>query len=478
MAKTKSEYQAKYHRSRIDPTVHTAEEIEEYLAKRREQDRLQKQIKKREKKDKIGLSGLPAEKNAKSASGVAGENITIAEWSPTHTGMFGDLPECNKGSVIACPESLEGDNAMAAMVLEGVSHYLQDHWISDEIDDLRFLATVSLPKITGIRSITGNRYELYVRVKDSTPAAFYTILRLSERLRRANPHLVLTDDELCKLVTMIVGLATDRAGNAVPTTHALQNFAYIILYGSVDSQDVHIDLCEPKQFQLGMMCSHKGELTYEYECKNAELPLQKGDKLTKLWKDLPPGLQNTLDKIKEVQELIDDFGPLLSPAVQKVGKKLEMVPFGTIVCLPGRIMHCGPKVTTKNQLRAVMFFTATPNTDIALAYNSETQYCRSTIFHDILLHSWLKLNSTMKAYMLSKWTEVGLRHDSQDAIELNMNHKQLIVIARALKQKMKTKKLLAKLIGIIAHNDDTWNKKGCAKWWNDKNGEIYEIPTQ
>ena len=155
-----------------------------------------------------------------------------------------------------------------------------------------------------------------------------------------------------------------------------------------------------------------------------------------------------------------------------------MVPFGTVICLPGKVMHCGPKVTTKDKLRAVMFFTATPKTDIALAYNSDAQYCRSTLFHDILLHSWVALNSTMKANMLTKWAEVGLRHDSKDAIELNMQHKQLIVIARALKEKIKKKRLLAKLIGSIAHDDATWNKKGCDKWWNDKHGQLYSIPTQ
>ena len=154
-------------------------------------------------------------------------------------------------------------------------------------------------------------------------------------------------------------------------------------------------------------------------------------------------MQTTLDKIEEVQALIDGFGPLLSPVIQKVGNKLTMVPFGTVLCLQGRVMHCGPKVTERNKLQAVMFFTATPTTDIAMAYNLNIQYCRSTLFHDILVHSWLALNSTMKAYMLTKWTEVGLRHDSQDAIELNMKHKHLIVIAKALK-KTKKKALLAK----------------------------------
>ena len=142
---------------------------------------------------------------------------------------------------------------------------------------------------------------------------------------------------------------------------------------------------------------------------------------------------------------------------------------------PGKGNALWPKGYRKNKLRAVMFLTATPTTEIALAYNSDTQYCRSTLFHDILAHSWLSLNSTMKAYMLTKWTEVGLRHDSIDAIGLNMKHKHLIVIATALK-KTKKKALLTKLIGVIAHDKATWNKKRCVEWWTDKEGELYKIP--
>jgi hypothetical protein len=58
-----------------------------------------------------------------------------------------------------------------------------------------------------------------------------------------------------------------------------------------------------------------------------------------------------------------------------VGKESSLVTFGDMLRLPGRVMHFGPKVTKNEKVQAVLFFTATPNQDIDLAYDLETQYC-------------------------------------------------------------------------------------------------------
>ena len=147
--------------------------------------------------------------------------------------------------------------------------------------------------------------------------------------------------------------------------------------------------------------------------------------------------------------------------------------FGTMLHLPGRVMHCGPAVTNKCKLRAVLFFTATPI--VAQAYDSETQYCQTTIIHDILLHSWPYLSSTEREYMLTKWTEVGLRYDSNEAVEMNMKkHKHLIVMARALRKTQKGK--VTQLITRIA-NDSRWNEdKYIDTMWYDEEAEEYDIP--
>ena len=132
-------------------------------------------------------------------------------------------------------------------------------------------------------------------------------------------------------------------------------------------------------------------------------------------------MQDKLDRFEEIQPLLDGYGPLLSHNIEKINTK-TMVTFGTMLRLPGRVMHGGPAVTKQAQLRAVLFFTATPKEDTAQAYNSETQYCCTTIIYDILFYSWLTLEPSEKEYMLSKWVEVGLSKDSNDAINVNMVH--------------------------------------------------------
>jgi hypothetical protein len=467
--KPHAEIQAKYHNSRKDDEV--------YRAKRREQDKLSKREARKAEKIRLESGGPHKESKAKRARSHTEE--PVLQWKPINTIKKNQLPTVLEGEIILPPESLQGDNAMAAMVLEGVSEYLTQNWEEQEMCDLWFLATCSLPKITGIRSISGNRYELYVRVKDSTPAAFYTLLRYSERLRRKDPDLVLGDNDLCELVDMIVGFASDRVftkDKISKTTYELQNFAYIVTYGDVEKQDVHIDLCKKTQFQFGMLCSPLGDLTSEYKSGDPNFIVEKGDKLSMIWNDMPASLKDKMDGIPIIQELIDDFGPLLSPSIQKVGKKSKKVPFGTVICLPGRVLHCGPKVEEVNKVRAVLFFTATPIADLALAYDSEIQYCRSSLIHDFLLHSWPTLLPTEKVYFLNKWKTVGLSHDSIQAITLNMSHKHLKVMALAIK-KTKDKGLLAGLISRIAY-DDTWNNEpDCEVRWHDVLSADYKIPS-
>jgi hypothetical protein len=122
-----------------------------------------------------------------------------------------------------------------------------------------------------------------------------------------------------------------------------------------------------------------------------------------------------------------------------------------------------------------MFFTATPIEERGQAYDSDTQYCRSTLIHDFLYHSWPELSRTEKKYMLTKWTEVGLRKDSTDAITKNMNHKHLIVIALAIRNTKKGSNNEKKMITKIA-DDSEWNNINEVKaWWADVNA-VYTVP--
>jgi hypothetical protein len=210
---------------------------------------------------------------------------------------------------------------MAAIVLEGLSDYLQNKWNEPEIQELLLLAYSATPKTTGIRKISGGRFEFFVQVRDCIPAAFKTVLRQSEKIRRGQPNLDLTDDDLGKLIGIIVGFAGRTACNLVPADYACQNYAYIVSFGGQIQQDVHIDLNDPEHFQLGMLCCPSDELTREYKCGDSNFVVEQGVNLEQFWGDMPAGLQEKLDKIDEIQPLIDGFGPLLSQKIQRVKKE-------------------------------------------------------------------------------------------------------------------------------------------------------------
>lgn len=367
-----------------------------------------------------------------------------------------------RGTLIYCPPTLHGYKAEAARVLEGLIQYLHQNWKSDLMTELIRLSLMSASDITGMRQISGNRYEFYVSVKNKIPAAFKTILMHSEKIRLADNDLDFSDDDLSRLIRIIVKFAAERACATLQEGYSLQNFSLIVSLGQVRSQDMHIDLNVATHFQFGMLCSPKGELTSEFGCVFSSNLVQKGYTLTQIWDDLPAGLQEKLDMFKEIQPLLDGYGPLLSQNIEQMNVKYT-VPFGTILRLPGRVMHCGPEVTDPSELRAVLFFTATPKEDSAMAYNPEKQYCRTTIIADILYYSWLSLEPKEKQYMLSKWAEVGLSEDSEDALNVNMVHKHLKVIGKAIKKTREKGLDLATLIEKIAF-DPSWEERDADQW--------------
>jgi hypothetical protein len=243
----------------------------------------------------------------------------------------------------------------------------------------------------------------------------------------------------------------------------LQNFGYIVSKGNATQQDVHIDLGKISHYQLGMLCSNDAHLTCEYTdvmplVVDEDVPL-----LSQIWNDLPTGLATKLYKEEGIPELVECFGGLSCSQLNQVNKQnaINKMPVGTLLCTPGRVPHCGPQVTGKNSLRAVLFFTATPKDDTA--YNPETQYCRTTLVAEFLIATWPVLTPDERTYMLYKWKTIGLDNNI-DAVDVNLNHKHLKVMAKALaKKKGKT---LETLISKLA-NETTWDKTLGAKRWMD-----------
>jgi hypothetical protein len=183
-----------------------------------------------------------------------------------------------------------------------------------------------------------------------------------------------------------------------------------------------------------MLCSNDAHLTCEYTdvmplVIDEALPL-----LSQIWNDLPTGLVAKFYKEEGIPELVESFGGLLCSELNQVNKQnaINKMPVGTLLCMPGRVPHCGPKVVGKNSLRAVLFFTATPKDDSA--YNPEIQFCRTTLVAEFMIVAWPKLTPQERTYMLYKWKSIGLDNDI-DAVDVNLNHQHLKVMAKVLAKK-------------------------------------------
>jgi hypothetical protein len=165
------------------------------------------------------------------------------KWSVAEEHRVNELPQYETGLIQRCPYKLQGKDAMAATMLEGLAAYLQSsEWDSDEMAELLGLADTLPPKVTGIRKLNGGRYEFFVQAVSYFTTAFKSILKYSEEFHRGTSGQELTDDDLSKLVVIILDFVKKRArGYLIPPIYELQNFAYIISRGPVKEQDMHID---------------------------------------------------------------------------------------------------------------------------------------------------------------------------------------------------------------------------------------------
>jgi hypothetical protein len=170
-------------------------------------------------------------------------------WSVAEVNRVDELPKYETGLIQRCSNELQGKDAMAAMMLEGLAAYLQSReWYSDEMGELLGLADTSPAKVTGIRKLNGGRHEFFVQAGSYIPSAFKSILKYSEEVRRGTPGLELTDDDLSKFVVIILDFVKKRARYMIPNNYDLQNFGYIVSRGPVKEQDMHIDLNSRSQY--------------------------------------------------------------------------------------------------------------------------------------------------------------------------------------------------------------------------------------
>jgi hypothetical protein len=245
-------------------------------------------------------------------------------------------------------------------VLRDLDVYLHDNTelVRKEFDLHADLLEKSSIHMSGIQLINGDRYEIFVSDADGTRGTgmFDWLIGEVEK-KRTRQTTAVAKARIESIRTSIVAFANTMAkkDKRVGTDIDFQNHAIIISFDVCEQQDIHIDLDKKGHFQFGLLCTDNVFGTIEYS--PLEPLLGDGCNLVDVWKDIPPSLALFLAQNAETSNLLRGFGRLLSPLVQ-TGADTEMpLPLGTLLSLPGEVVHAGP---ASDKFRAVMFFTGTP----------------------------------------------------------------------------------------------------------------------
>ena len=312
--------------------------------------------------------------------------------------------------------------------------------------------------MAGIRLINGGRYEVFVNdMKGKIRTGMFDWI-VGEAEKKRNQTTTDVPRARIELIRKsIIVLANTRAlkDSRVGIDTVFQNHALIVSLDPSRQQDAHIDLDKRGHFQFGLICTDQVFGTIEYIPQD---PMMKARcNLVDVWHDVPKPLASFLARHQDAKLLLKGFGRLLSINSES-GKENPPLPLGTLLSLPGEVVHAGPRTQS---LRAILFFTGTPHGEIP--YSSEVQHTRTTLLGEIIMLTWMELQeepdyAKHRTYLLMKWNEIGLANDSF-ALN-NMHHRHLIEFAKAI---VTTKNLAKKKFLIEELAKDEWDEND----WGD-----------
>ena len=382
----------------------------------------------------------------------------------------------NKMRAILPPHANQTPPCIMLFLLTKLGTYLGAEKRKDEFE-LGYYGHTSFDtaNFVGLRQINGGRLEIFMNDKKRPHGCFNAVLKRM-LIQFAKPRTPLISDDTInsvrKCVVKYCNYLAKLDCRIEAMGYAFRNHAIIMSYGGVNAQDIHIDLDIPEQYQFGVLLTADSPPTLEYRPRLAVLA--ENTSLDTIWQDIPEGLDEILRKNPTTQHDLNCYGCLFSDPV-KVDRDLQyqandqamaggvipvkdLFPTGTVISLPGRVAHGGPK--TKS-FRAVIFFTGSP---CGVAhYDSDKQANRTMLVGNMLLHSWLDMTLPQRVYLLRKWYEACLSKD-EFAVE-NLVHIHLKKLGRCLQWEKKSQAKRSELIKKFANHiwkEDSWNNDDAA----------------
>ena len=316
------------------------------------------------------------------------------------------------------PPSTAGIGQVAIDILLGFQNYLSKNTkvVKEELYQLCHLERQNM---TGVRTINGGRYEIFMKAPGISNFALQQLVTFAIDHPSSTFPQLSTDEVMSVRLAIGYPPASKNSQLSVLETIAViqhysisqaqhdprcngcqfNNFAFILTYGNMKPQDTHIDLFHRDHLQCALMASTKNHATSEFR---ADWEVSKAGHLYRIWKDVTPELVNKIGGNRDNDHLLSCFGSMLS-TVQKVNKdsSKEFPDIGCVTTLPGKVPHRGP---ASKGMRMVLFFTATP-THHQEEYDVDVQYGIAAVLHDLLVMNWISFTCEERAFMLRRFSE-------------------------------------------------------------------------
>ena len=257
-----------------------------------------------------------------------------------------------------------------------------------------------------LRPIQSKRFEIFVRNAGDKGSKFWdTAVR---QRRKENAATCLSATSTSRLLQYAESQARrdPRVCTSPHYDYKFSNFSLIVSYGSVPAQAPHLDLVGPN-FQFILVLTDGSPSTNVYD-------LQEEDRI-RLVKDLrqvwnkerlenhdgemfPSNLVQVMQDSPDIVDFLADYGDVLhsNAFIKAVEKRQDSLPAGTVLSLPGGVMHAGP---ASSCYRAVLFFSAVPMTKtgpLTLEYNPDTQFGNVLLTGFLTQIVWRAVGITVK----------------------------------------------------------------------------------
>ena len=168
--------------------------------------------------------------------------------------------------------------------------------------------------------------------------------------------------------------------------------------------------------QCGLSLTDKTPATLSYETRHH---IETVDDLRKHeWKDMPDTVARAMRGDRHCRQLLKQFGDTLNTERSEI-KQHRLLRRGTLLTLPGSVMHAGPK---SRSYRCLLFFSGWRKGSAVASYNPDIQYFGPLLCADLFALLYEKLSVVDRLYMirqldafLSEYKNL-YRHLSDDAM--------------------------------------------------------------